>query len=93
MLLFAYVFLTAGLLHKYRRLALSLLGSAAVALLVATAVAVIWFNYIIAVLTEELSFYLITSIIVIAILIALWFQFDPAFVRRRDFEKEDLDVD
>jgi cation transport ATPase len=88
-LLIAYLFLTAGLLYKYRRWALGFLGTAAVALIVSVAIMVVWFNQLIAPLTEEWSAYVEVSIIVMLMLLALWLQFDPSIVRFNDFRKED----
>jgi hypothetical protein len=88
MLLIGYLFLTVGLLVKYRRLVLGFLGASAVATIVLGAFAVFRFSADIAQLTDLWQFYVGVSIPSIVIMLALWYQFDPSVVHFNDFKKE-----
>jgi TIR domain len=88
MLLIGYAFLTVGLLVKYRRLVLGLLGAFAVATILFASFAVFRFSADIAPLTELWQFYVGVSIPSIVIMLALWYQFDPSVVHFNDFKKD-----
>lgn len=83
----AFLFLTAGLLGKYRRYALSVLGIGAIACIIALAYSVIEYSTAIAELSRSWQFYVGVSIPLITILLALWYQFNPAMVRFNDFRR------
>jgi hypothetical protein len=86
-LLIGYIYLTVGLLVKYHRVALGLLGAAAVAVIVAGAFAVFRYGADIAPLLGW-TFYIGISIPAIIVLLALWYQFDPSIVHFNDFKEE-----
>jgi hypothetical protein len=86
-LLIGYIYLSIGLLVKYRRVALGLLGSAAVVVIVAGAFAVFRFGADIAPLLGW-TFYIGISIPTIIVMSALWYQFNPSIVHFNDFKKE-----
>lgn len=88
MLLIGYLYLTVGLLVRYRRLALTVLGAAAAILIMLCAVAVVRYSETIAALAEQWQFYVGISIPMITILAALWFQFSPKYIRRADDREE-----
>jgi TIR domain len=87
MLLMAYLYLTVGLLIQYRRTALSLLGTAFILLITVSAFAVARFAANVAQLAELWQFYIAIAIPTIVIFSALWWQFDPSFVRLKDFRR------
>ena len=89
MFLIAYIYLTAGLVRKFRRLALSIMGIAAVAGAVSSAVLIVVYSDVIARMAQSWQFYLRVLIVVLAILFALWMQFDPERVHDRDDDEED----
>lgn len=88
MFLIGYIFITGGLLIKYRRVALGFLGTASIAAIIGCAYLVFHFQADIARLTDLWQFYVGISIPSILIFAALWYQFDPAIVRFNDFRKE-----
>jgi hypothetical protein len=87
MLSIAYLYLTIGLLIQYRRTALSLLGTAFILLIIVSAFAVARFAANVAQLAEVWQFYIAIAIPTIVVFGALWWQFDPAFVRLKDFRR------
>lgn len=86
--LLGFVYLTAGLLFRYRRLLLAGLGAIAFLTISGLAVIVIGYAEHIAPLADMWQFYVGIAIPAIFILMALWFQFDPAVVRFNDFKRE-----
>jgi hypothetical protein len=87
--LIVYIYLTLGLLVKYHRLVLALLGSAATILILSVAISVLWFAEPVARLSENWQAFVGVAILAIIILFALWYQFDPAVVRRKDSLRRD----
>jgi hypothetical protein len=85
-LLIGYVALTVRLVWKYGRLTLSLFGLLVVFVIGACAVTVTWYNQLASQLVDFWQFWLVVSLLGSIILIALWYKFDPAIVRLRDFE-------
>lgn len=84
MFLICYLYLTVGLLRKFQRLALTVIGGAVVAAIVATATAIVKYGDDVARMTETWQFYVRFSILVFTLLAALWFQFNPNYIRRRE---------
>jgi hypothetical protein len=89
-LVIAFAYLTAGLLIRYHRIALSILGGAAIALFLSGAVAVYLFPDAVASLAEQWQTFIGIAILVILILLGLWYQFDPAIVRFNDFRNDQM---
>jgi hypothetical protein len=87
MFFIGYVYLTIGLLRKFQRQALALLGGFAVGATVATAIAVIVYNEDVARWAETWQFYIRVLIVVFTILFALWVRFNPRNVHDKDDEK------
>jgi len=85
-LLIGYAALTVGILWNHRRLLLGFIGTVAVALLALAAVAVVQYRGVMSQLTDSWQFWVTVSILISLLLIALWYQYDPAIVRRRDFQ-------
>jgi hypothetical protein len=89
MLLIAYVFLTAGLLVKYHRLALSFLGTFAIATILFGAFVVVRYGAEIALFSDYWQFYLGISIPSILVMMALWYFFDPSMSHKDDFDSNE----
>lgn len=77
MFLIGYLYLTIGLLRKFQRQALALLGGFAVGAIVATAIAILVYHEEVARWAEAWQFYVRVLIIVVTILFALWVRFNP----------------
>ena len=88
MLVICYAFLSAGLLVKYRRLALGSLGAFAVMVSLLCAFALLHFRQELAPLTDTWQFFVTVSIPVFVAMAALWYQFDPAVVHFNDFRRD-----
>jgi hypothetical protein len=88
MFLIGYLYLTVGLLRKFRRLALTVMGGAAVASTIATTIAIVVYSDDIARWAETWQFYVRVLIVVVTILFALWVQFDPNRVHEDDDAKD-----
>jgi hypothetical protein len=83
-----YGYLTAGLLVKYHRLALALLGATAVSMIVVGAWAIFHFRTEVVHFAVSWEYYAGFSIPIMMMLLGLWYLFDPAMVRLKDFRKE-----
>jgi hypothetical protein len=92
-LVIAFAYLTAGLLVRYHRIALSILGGAAIALFWSGAVAVYLFPDAVARLAEQWQTFIGIAILLILVLLGLWYQFDPAIVRFNDFRNDQMKQD
>jgi hypothetical protein len=92
-LFIAFVYLTAGLLIRYKRIALSILGSAAIALFLSGGVAVFVFPEVVATIAEQWQTFIGIAILAILILLGLWYQFDPAIVHFNDFRNDQIQLD
>jgi hypothetical protein len=88
MFFIGYVYLTIGLLRKFQRQALALLGGFAVGATVATAIAVILYKEDVARWAETWQFYIRVMIVVLTLLFALWIRFNPRNVHDKDDEME-----
>jgi hypothetical protein len=88
MLLICYLFLTTGLMVKYRRLALGFLGAFAVAISLLLAFLVYHFRDSLAPVTESWRFFLTVSLPTFAAMIALWYCFNPSIVHFNDFKRD-----
>jgi hypothetical protein len=88
-LLICYAFLTIGLVVKYRRLALGLLGAFAVALTLLGAFLIYWFRMEIAQISDSWRFSVAISIPVILVMLALGYAFDPSVAGFNDAGKKD----
>lgn len=86
-LLTGYVALTAGILWNHRRLLLGFIGTVAVSLMALCAVAVLMYRDVLLQLTGHWQFWLAVSLLACLMLTALWYQYDPAIVRLRDFQQ------
>lgn len=80
-----YAALTVGLLWNHRRLLLGFLGSCAVLLIVTITLLVYKYYQTISGLTDYWQFWLANSLLLILVLIWLWYQYAPFFVRLKDF--------
>lgn len=87
-LLICYAFLTIGLVVKYRRLALGLLGAFAVALTLVGAFLIYWFRTEIAQISDSWRFSVAISIPVILVMLALGYAFDPSVARFNEARKD-----
>jgi uncharacterized membrane protein len=92
-LLIAFIYLTAGLLIKYKRVALSILGAAAIAIFLSGTVGVFVFPDVAASLAENWQTFVGIAILVMLILLGLWYQFDPAIVHFNDFRRDEIELD
>jgi hypothetical protein len=88
MLLLCYLFLTAGLVRKFGRMALALLGAFATATSLLIAFMVYYFRDQIAPATGSARFFLMVSLPTLAMMFALWYRFNPSTVHFNDFKKE-----
>jgi len=86
-LLIGYLALTIRLVWKYKRRMLTFFGGLVVCVIGACAVAVTKYNQQISQLVDFWQFWLVVSLLGSIMLIALWYQYDPAIVRLRDFER------
>lgn len=87
MFLIGYLYLTIGLLRKFRRLALAFMGGVAAVATVATTIAIIVYSEDIARWAETWQFYVRVLIVVVTILFALWVQFNPKNVHQDDDDR------
>lgn len=81
-----YVVLSVGLLLRHKRLLLGLIATVVTSLLAASVVAVYFYHEIILRLTDYWQFWLAISLLITIALIVLWYLYDPAIVRFRDFQ-------
>jgi hypothetical protein len=88
MLFCGYLFCTLGLLAKYRRVVLSILGATTIGLCAAAGWAVYNFRDVIARLTEFWQFYAVISVPSIALFFVLWLAFDPRLIHKSDFRRD-----
>jgi cyanate permease len=88
MFFIGYVYLTVGLLRKFQRQALALLGGFAVGVTIATAIAIIVYSEDVARWAETWQFYVRVLIVVVTLLFALWVRFNPRNVHEGDDDKE-----
>jgi hypothetical protein len=88
MLLLCYLFLTVGLIGKFGRMALGLLGGFVTVLSLLIAFLVYYFRDYVGPLTESWRFFLMASLPISAIMLALWYRFNPAMVHFNDFKKD-----
>jgi TIR domain len=86
-ILAAYVAVTVGILWNHKRLLLGSLGTIVVCLIVAGTWAVYAYYPTISRLTDYWQFWLAVSLLASLMLTALWYQFDPAIVRFKDFQR------
>jgi uncharacterized membrane protein YkgB len=90
MFLIGYLYLTVGLLRKFRRLALAFMGGVAAVATIATTIAIIIYSEDIARWAETWQFYVRVLIVVTTILFALWVQFNPKNVHEDDDNKANI---
>jgi hypothetical protein len=90
MFLIGYLYLTIGLLRKFRRLALAFMGGVAAAATIATTIAIVVYSEDIARWAETWQFYVRVLIVVVTILFALWVQFDPKNVHQDDDDRANI---
>jgi hypothetical protein len=83
-LLLGYTALTVGMLWTHRRMLLGFLGTLAVCVISGCAVAAARYHRTLSQLTDYWQFWLAVSLLACLMLIALWYQYDPAIVRFRD---------
>jgi hypothetical protein len=88
MFFIGYVYLTIGLLRKFQRQALALLGGLAVGTCIAMTIAIIAYGEDVARWTETWQFYVRVLIVVVTVLFALWVRFNPKNVHEGDDEKD-----
>jgi len=86
-LLLGYTCLTVGMLWSHKRLLLGFLGTALVCAIAVCSVAIAKYHETIAQLVEFWQFWVAASLLISVMLIALWYQYDPALVRFRDFQE------
>jgi hypothetical protein len=86
-LLMGYAALTIRLIWNYQRHMLTFFGGLVVCVIGAWAVAVTKYHQQISQVVDFWQFWLVISLLGSVMLIALWYQYDPAIVRRRDFEQ------
>jgi hypothetical protein len=86
-ILAGYVALTVGMLWNHRRLLLGFIGTVAVCLIVACTLAVYRYHQTISQLCDYWQFWLAISLLGSLMLVALWYQYDPAIVRFKDFQE------
>jgi hypothetical protein len=86
-ILAAYVAVTVGILWNHKRLLLGSLGTIVVCLIVVGTWAVYAYHPTISRLTDYWQFWLAVSLLASLMLTALWYQFDPAIVRFKDFQR------
>lgn len=82
-----YVALTVGMLRNHRRLLLGFLGTTVVCLFCALALVVYLFHEKLAEFANYWQFWLVVSLLIGLVLIVLWYQYDPAIVRFKDFQE------
>jgi len=70
-----------------RRL-IALFGAGATTVILACVASIIAYSDSVVRLADTWQFYFRCSILVIVLLIALWFQFNPEYIRRREFEED-----
>jgi hypothetical protein len=87
-LLIGYCYLTVQLLREFNRRKISLLGGAVTAAIVICGAAIVNFSDATVRLAESWQFYVRFCIVVFIVLTALWFQFNPEYIHRRDIEKD-----
>ena len=87
-LFLAYSALTVGMLWNHRRLLLGFLATIAVTLVAGCAAAVLAFPEAVARVTDIWQFWVAAAIPISIMLLALWYQFDPAIVRFNDFRRD-----
>lgn len=88
-LLICYSFLTLGLVVKYRRLTLGLLGALAVALTLLGAFLIFSYRAQLAGISGTWQFSVGLSIPIILLMLALGYAFDPSITRFDSLERED----
>jgi hypothetical protein len=88
MLFCGFVFCTLGLIARYKRVVISLVGSLAIALSLLAAFAVYDYHDEIARMTEYWQFYAMLSVPLMVIFFVLWFVFDPGLVHTSDFRRD-----
>jgi hypothetical protein len=86
-LLMGYLALTIRLAWRYKRRMLTFFGGLVVFVIGVCAVAVTKYNEQISQLVDFWQFWLVVSLLGSIMLFALWYQYDPAIVRLRDFEQ------
>jgi hypothetical protein len=86
-LVMGYLALTIRLVWNYQRHMLTFFGGLVVSVIVAWAVAVMKYHEQISRLVDFWQFWLVGSLLGSIVLLALWYQYDPAVVRLRDFEQ------
>ena len=91
MIVFGLIFCVLGLLARYRRIVLSILGILMIGLSGFAGWIVYEFKDDIAQLAELWQFYAMLAVPSIVIFFILWLVFDPDFVRKIDFRR-DIDV-
>jgi TIR domain len=85
-LLIGYSAVTLGMLWNHRRMLLGFVGTLAVCLISGCAVAAALYHQTLSQLTDYWQFWLAVSLLAYLMLIALWYQYDPAIVRFRDLQ-------
>ena len=83
-----YGYLTFQLLRQFDRRLIALFGAGATAAILACAASIIAFSDSVVRLADTWQFYFRCSILIFVLLIALWFQFNPEYIRRREFEED-----
>jgi len=76
-----------GRLFKFKRIALSIVGLLCVCFIVALAVIVFIYGGVISQQERFWRYYLAAAIPSMFVLLALWFQFNPAVVQYNDFRR------
>ena len=82
-----YTALSVGLLQRHKRLMLGLIATIITSLLSVSIAAIYFYHGIILRLTDYWQFWLAISLLLTLVLIALWYLYDPAIVRFRDFQE------
>jgi hypothetical protein len=82
-----YVALAVGMLWNHKRLMLGVIGTTAVSSFCGLALTVFLFHKKIAELADFWQFWLAVSLLISLVLILLWYQYDPAIVRFKDFQE------
>lgn len=83
-----YVFLSVGLIYRYRRYALGIVGAFAVVLSLLGAFLIYWYQERLAQLTDSSQFAVGISIPILLVMIALGYSFDPSVVHFNDFKRD-----
>jgi hypothetical protein len=83
-----YGYLTFQLLRQFDRRLIALFGAGATTVILACVASIIAYSDSVVRLADTWQFYFRCSILVVVLLIALWFQFNPEYIRRREFEED-----